>query len=212
VEYEDPRLNTCEAKIKVLLFDLGGVLLRLRDPIETFGLPISLNEFKALWLQLSSVREFEAGITNTEQFARKVVAESNMPYGWQEFIERFDAWPDQLFDRTLPVLRAIPDEYQCALLSNINALHWGRKNISGPLEGCFDEIFLSYQEGLVKPEREFYALVTERFACQPDEVLFFDDSPGNIAAASEFGMHAALAIGIEAVETSLRDYGILPQA
>ena len=46
--------------IKVILFDLGGVLLRLNDPIETFGLQMDQNEFKERWLRSPSVRTFES--------------------------------------------------------------------------------------------------------------------------------------------------------
>ncbi len=196
-------------EIKVLLFDLGGVLLNLRDPIETFGLQISEAEFKVQWLQSPSVRKFESGAINTEEFARKIVAEADLPYDWREFLDRFNAWPDRLFDQTLSVLQAIPASYRCALLSNINALHWGREDIAGPLAGCFDQLFLSYQTGFTKPDREAYELVVKTYACQPDEVLFFEDSPTNVAAAADFGMQAVLAVGIDEVRASLQQRGIL---
>ncbi len=93
---------------KVILFDLGGVLLRLNDPIETFGLQIDQNEFKERWLRSPSVRTFESGGMSTEEFARNIVAEAELPYDWQEFLRRFDAWPDRLFDETIDVLNAIP--------------------------------------------------------------------------------------------------------
>ena len=196
-------------RFKIILFDLGGVLLRLNDPIETFGLDISLNEFKDRWLRYPSVHEFEAGRIDTEEFAGRIVSEAELPYDWQEFIRRFDAWPDRLFDETIDVLIAIPATYRRALLSNINALHWGRDNIAGPLAGHFDHTFLSFETGFVKPDREAYELVTETFECRPDEVLFFDDSPLSVAAAADYGMQAVLACGIGAVSRTLAERGVL---
>jgi len=196
-------------EIKVILFDLGGVLLKLRNPVETFGLPGSVTEFKQRWLRSPSVREFEAGAIDTEDFARKIVVEAELPYDWREFIERFDSWPEDLFAETLNVLHSIPPGYRRALLSNINALHWGRENISVPLAGCFDELFLSYVTGQVKPDHGAYDQVVQTYGCQPGEVLFFDDSPGNVAAAADYGMQAILAIGIGVVEETLRGRGIL---
>ena len=205
-----PRFVTERQTIKVILFDLGGVLLRLRNPLETFGLPGSETEFKQRWLRSPSVRQFESGAIDTEEFARKIVVEAELPYDWREFIERFDSWPEDLFEQTLNVLQTIPDGYRRALLSNINALHWGRENISAPLAGCFDRLFLSYQTGHVKPDQGAYDQVVQAYGCQPGEVLFFDDSPGNVAAANDYGMQTVLAIGIGVVEETLRERGILP--
>jgi len=196
-------------RVSVLLFDLGGVLLRLRDPIETFGLPLSPAEFRALWLASPSVRAYEAGRLDTERFARNVVAETGMPYDWREFLARFDAWPERLFDGTLDVLAAIPRGYRRALLSNINPQHWGRDTISRALDGCFERTFLSYETGLVKPDPACFAHVVDCLGCSPREVLFFDDSEDNVAAAAGCGMQAVQSMGIGAVRAELRRRGIL---
>ncbi len=196
-------------EFKVILFDLGGVLLRLNDPIETFGLQINVTEFKKRWLRYPSVRNFESGGIDTEEFARSIVIEADLPYDWQEFIRRFDSWPDRLFDETIDVLDAIPATYSRALLSNINALHWGREDIAAPLAGHFDRTFLSFETGLVKPDREAFELVVKTYECQPDEVLFFDDSPLSVVAAADYGMQAELALGIGTVRQMLVERGIL---
>ena len=96
-----------------------------------------------------------------------------------------------------------------ALLSNINALHWGREEIAKPLAGHLDRFFLSYETGLVKPDREAFELVTQTFECRPDEVLFFDDSPLSVTAAADYGMEAVHTIGICAVRQTLVEYGVL---
>lgn len=198
-----------DEQFKVILFDLGGVLLNLNDPIETFGLQIDRSEFMERWLRSPSVRTFESGGMNNEEFARNIVAEAELPYDWQEFLQRFDAWPDQLFDQTLSVLQAIPAKFKRALLSNINALHWGRDDIAGRLAGCFDHAFLSYETGLIKPDRAAFELVVNTCNCKPCEILFFDDSPLNVTAAENYGMQAVLAVGIDAVSQTLEERGVL---
>lgn len=197
------------SQFKVILFDLGGVLLRLNDPIDTFGLEMNHSEFKDRWLRSPAVRSFEAGKLSTEEFARRIVTEAELPYGWQEFIRRFDSWPDRLFDETIEVLETIPANYSRALLSNINALHWGRDSISAPLSAHIDRMFLSFETGFVKPDREAFEQVTKSYACRPDEVLYFDDSPSSVTAAGELGMRAVLAEGIDAVRRDLVERGVL---
>lgn len=209
MEREDSQLMSRDSQFKVILFDLGGVLLRLNDPIETFGLDIDIAEFRDRWLRSPSVREFEGGRIDSEDFAKKIVVEADLPYDWQEFIERFDSWPDRLFDETLELLNAIPKTYSRALLSNINALHWGREEIAKPLAGHIDRFFLSYETGCVKPDREAFELVTKSFECRPGEVLFFDDSPLSVTAAADYGMEAVHTVGIAAVRETLFEHGVL---
>lgn len=196
-------------KLKVLLFDLGGVLLKLNDPVEIFGLQGHETDFKERWLRSPSVRMLESGKIDTEEFAKRIVGEAELPYDWQEFIERFDSWPGQLYNETIDVLDAIPPTYSRALLSNINALHWGREEIAGKLSRHIDQTFLSFETGFVKPDREAFALVTKTYECRPDEVLFFDDTPSIVLAAADFGMQAELAAGIATVRKMLVERGVL---
>jgi putative hydrolase of the HAD superfamily len=196
-------------QLKIILFDLGGVLLKLNDPAETFGLQGSDIEFKERWLRSPSVRIFESGKIDTEEFARRVVNEADLPYDWREFIERFDAWPGQLYDETIGVLEAIPSTYSRALLSNINKWHWGREEISGKLSPYLDRIFLSFETGFVKPDRKAFDLVVTTCECQPEEILFFDDTPSSVSAAADFGMHAVHVVGIGAVRRELVERGVL---
>ena len=70
-------------------------------------------------------------------------------------------------------------------------------------------MFLSYETGHVKPDREAFELITETFECRPDEVLFFDDSPLSVTAAADYGMHSVHTIGIGAVRQALEGRGVL---
>lgn len=198
-----------DTPIKVLLFDLGGVLLKLNDPVEIFGLQGNDIEFKERWLRSPSVRIFESGGIDTEEFAKRIVGEAELPYDWQEFIKRFDSWPGRLYDETIGVLEAIPRIYSRALLSNINQWHWGREEISGKLSPYLDRTFLSFETGFVKPDREAFDLVVSTYRCQPGEVLFFDDTPSSVVAATELGMQAEVAKGIDCVREALVRRGIL---
>ncbi len=183
------------AGVKAVVFDLGGVLLRLRDPIENFELSLTEPEFLAVWLNSPSVREFERGAIDAETFAQSVVNELGLPMDWRRFLERFHAWPQTLFPETLAMLRAIPSSIRRVLLSNTNAAHWGRQEISGALAGLFDLEFLSFRTGLLKPDRAAFDQVREACGCDAGEILFFDDNPGNVTAARAAGLRAFLSSG-----------------
>lgn len=183
------------AGVRGVVFDLGGVLLRLDDPLALFELEVTESEFHALWLRSQSVREFERGAIDARSFAESVVRELALPMSPARFRERFDAWPQGLFPETPALLEAIPAGIQRVLLSNTNAAHWGRPDISGALAGQFDLAFLSYRTGILKPDRAAFAQVAGACRCAPGELLFFDDNPGNITAARDFGMRAHLVKG-----------------
>ena len=183
------------ANIKVVVFDLGGVLLQLRDPVETFRLDISEGEFLKRWLRSPSVREFERGATDAESFARAIVDEMKLVMHWKEFLKCFDAWPERLFPETEGLLDAIPAGIGRALLSNTNAAHWGRKDISSALSGKLDRLFLSFDTGLVKPDREAFDQVVAAYGNPARTFLFLDDNPLNVAAAIDAGMTAVLCKG-----------------
>jgi len=198
------------AEFRVLLFDLGGVLLRLHRQNEIFGLPIDESEFLQRWIQSPAVREFESGAIDAERFARAIVVEAELPYDWQEFLERFEAWPDQLYPGVTDLLDNIPSRYRRVLLSNTNAIHWHRNGVADELAGRFENVFLSYLTGQLKPDRQSFQLVRDQLDCDAGQIVFFDDNPANVCAATEFGCHSILTKGAGELRTSLEELGVFP--
>jgi 2-haloacid dehalogenase len=54
----------------------------------------------------------------------------------------------------------------------------------------FDGIFLSAEARAIKPNPRIYQHFFEAFAIAPDQTIFIDDLPLNVAAAAALGMHA----------------------
>ena len=194
---------------KVILFDLGGVLLELSDPISTFRLDIDASEFLRTWIMSPSVRALESGQINGEKFAQRIVAEMELPMDWQELLRRFDSWPAKSYPRAIDLIDRIPPTFSCAILSNTNAVHWERIDVPGNFGDRFDRYFLSYESGLLKPDRESFLQVSAGYACRPEEILFFDDNPVNVAAARKESINAVCVQGIEELETALVNNGIV---
>jgi len=195
--------------IKVLLFDLGGVLFRLHDPIETFGLKVSHAEFMKRWLLSAAVRDFECGAIDAEIFSQRIVIEADLGYSAEEFLQRFDNWPDCLYPQTIEILESIPQQFELAVLSNTNTRHWEREDIADVLSDYFSEIFLSFKTGLLKPDARAFEHVVNTCGCDAPEILFFDDHPLNVAAAQEFGCHAVQIRCPDDIRSALGDFGIV---
>lgn len=176
-----------------MVFDLGGVLLRLRDPVPNFRLEMPEATFLERWLRSPSVRAFEGGTIDSQAFARAIVRELDLPMEWPEFLQRFDAWPERVFPDAVQVLDSVPAGIRRGLLSNTNAAHWGRADVCGPLADRFDRTFLSFETGLLKPDRDSFDQVGRAFGCAASAIVYFDDNPINVQAAERAGMQAHLA-------------------
>ena len=171
---------------------MGGVLLHLNDPLTTFNLDIGAAEFHRRWRLSSAVRDHERGAINAEQFASSITREMKLPYDANAFLERFVAWPGLPFPDAVNLVGRIHERYACAILSNTNALHWNALDIDNAFDNRFERCFLSFETGLLKPDRQAFVHVVESYDCQPNQVLFFDDNPLNVDAATHLGMQAVL--------------------
>ena len=195
--------------IAVVLFDLGGVLLRLGDTATTFGLASEEREFHRTWILSHAVREFERGAIDFEEFASRIVDELALPYGADEFLERFNRWPEKLFTGVPELLGQLQVAYRVALLSNTNAVHWQRPDVAGVLEPMLDHAFLSFRTGLLKPDTDAFGQVLVHYECAARQILFLDDNPLNIEAANSIGMRACLARGMDDVRRELSNHGVI---
>ncbi|MBO5374470.1 MAG: HAD family phosphatase [Clostridia bacterium] len=76
--------------------------------------------------------------------------------------------------------------YLLSNISNYFAEHAHEVPILSLLDGCV----FSAPIGIVKPSREIFAHLCDKFNLVPEETLFVDDNAGNIKGAGEFGIKA----------------------
>ncbi len=207
-------MNTATANpdIRVLLFDVGGVLVQLGGVeviLAWLGNRIDAEELWRRWLQSESVRAFESGQIDAPKFATGVISEFGLAVGPQQFLDSFVGWPTGLYPGTLEMLARIPRRYQRALLSNSNPLHWPRVLDEMGLGSAFDSHFVSHLTGRIKPDPEAFEQVVESLGCHPAQVLFFDDNSLNVEAARRLGMHAVQVLGLVQARQALIDLSIL---
>ena len=56
----------------------------------------------------------------------------------------------------------------------------------------------SYQENACKPEEKIYRALLDRYGLAPEETVFLDDNPDNIAGAERLGIRTVLFTDIAA--------------
>ena len=95
----------------------------------------------------------------------------------------------------LPDSVALIDELRAAATPLFGLTNWPAETF--PPEGeafgfleHFEDIVVSGEVGLIKPDPAIYHLTLERFDLAPEEVLFVDDLAVNVEAAQALGLHA----------------------
>ena len=83
-------------------------------------------------------------------------------------------------------LRALKKRYRLLLLSNTNVIHW--EQCRQRLAGCFEHEFLSFEMGLVKPDRAIFEQMVRESGIRPSTTLFIDDSRANCESAAALGI------------------------
>ncbi|KQX21609.1 hydrolase [Sphingomonas sp. Root50] len=74
----------------------------------------------------------------------------------------------------------------------------------------FEDILVSGEVRLVKPDPAIYAMALDRFGLAAGEAIFIDDRADNVAAAEAAGIAGHLFVGAEPLRAALRARGLLP--
>jgi putative hydrolase of the HAD superfamily len=206
----DHPLRDCQG-VRAVVFDLGGVLVQLGGVEEMAELcgGIGLDELWDRWLSCRWVRAFERGWCTGEEFAAGVVEDWQLPLDPDAFLASFRGWPLGLEPAADSLVAQVNVVATTACLSNTNPVHWeGQIERGFGLETMFDHRFLSHELGMVKPDAEIFAHVTQVLDLPPSHLLFLDDNARNVAAAHAAGWVAERVRGPVEAQAALERHGV----
>ena len=185
--------------VDVVVFDLGGVLVEVDPPTAVAADDCYLPEMEIinnLCAEVPEVIGFETGNVSAEEFGEAVVAKFELPLTVADFLSRYK----DLIRRAVPTMqelvRDISDRYSVCCLSNTNPLHWTKVGEITNYCEFFDQVFLSYELGLVKPDIRIFRRMLQELEVAPEKVMFFDDKAENVEAARQSGFCAMLVTSI----------------
>lgn len=188
--------------IKAVIFDYGGVIKEAHglfvDIADLYKLPKEyvLNKREEI---KPVIHQFDKGLLSEENFWEKIseILGHPIPEDITKIVREvvretyrkdFGFFPAMLeFNKELRG-RGI----KTAVLSNILIF---QAEVIREKEGYkdFDEIILSYEEGLRKPEDlDFYHLAPKRLGVKPEECIFIDDKEENLPSAQSIGIRTVL--------------------
>jgi putative hydrolase of the HAD superfamily len=192
------------SNIKNIIFDLGGVIIELDNlnslkRFQKLGLNWD-NQALDLYHQKGVMKELEQGKITAEQFAEKLSIEAGKHISPSEVFEAMIGFVKDMPLYKLDLLLELRERgYKLFLLSNTNPvlMKWARGNefteYGKPIDYYFDKMYLSYEIGSTKPEKEIFQFMISASKIIPSESLFIDDSADNIAIGKEFGLITYLA-------------------
>ncbi len=184
--------------LRLVCFDLGGVVLRIcrnwREGCAAAGLD---ERDPAAWRQSGPARQallidHQTGRIDGPTFAAMVSELTGGLYSPAEILGIHHAWLlGQHRGMGAIMERVHRGGLDTAALSNTNHEHWVRMG-EFPAVMRIRHLFASHRLGLHKPDPSFYHRLERQLGYAGSEILFFDDTQENVAAAQRLGWRAEL--------------------
>jgi len=199
-----------------VVFDLGGVLVDW-DPRYMY---------RQLFDDPDEMESFLAEVTTAEWNAHQ---DAGRP--WAEAIELLVAehpqrrelieayrrrWPEMLAGEIPGTIDVLAD-LRAAGVRLLALSNWSAETFPVARErfeflAWFEEIVISGEVGVNKPDRRIFEHLMEHFDIEPRATLFIDDSSANVEAAEELGFGAILFTDAGALRRELVRLGLLPES
>ena len=180
--------------IKNIIFDLGNVLLNFKpvqflerfttdkNKIEQFSSKILENK---LWLDL------DRGILSIESAREKYLA--NYPEEEQLINLFFSQWMEMLspIPENVDVLKELKKlNYKLYALSNFIREAWTYVKRHYDFLGLFDGEVLSFEINFIKPEKQMFDHLLDKYCLIPERCIFIDDVEDNTSQARMMRMNS----------------------
>ena len=184
------------SKIRYGIFDVGQVCYPYSlEPLNDYCYEKSQNkdEFeKKGGVKCFDYKPFMKGEINFSEFCRQLCQFCNFAYAPEVEPEIDKAMHDgvgDFFPETLKVMNFLKhNNVEICLLSNaLPNLHHTAKRLARK-----ENIFVSYELGLLKPDVKIFQAVLQKLGVKPEEVFLVDDKPQNVAAAESIGIQGVL--------------------
>ena len=176
---------------KTIILDLGNVLVsvdfkKFHDKLKSV---LSFSYTETLKKMDPLMAEFNKGVINPDNFYKQCcrLLKLNVDYTFftRAWVEIFGANSE-----LLTFLNKLPKEnLQIVLASNTDELHY--EYISKKFQLSFlDKQYLSYENGVIKPDPNFFHQLLKKYDLQAENCIFFDDLSDNVSSAASCGIKA----------------------
>ena len=195
--------------IRNVVFDVGGVMLRLRyQPFVRYlqEAGADLSDLPS-WLATIGLEEHERGEIPGEELLGRVAATAREPLDAADLHRR---WLD-MFERTdamFELAEGLMARHRVYLLSNVGDLHWAHMDREYGIEQVGHGAIASFRVGAIKPQPEIYRIAEQRLGLDPRSTVFVDDLARNVAGARACGWTAIHHVNPAMTREALASLGV----
>lgn len=184
-----------------LVFDLGNVLLPINldktyEAFASYSSEYNATEIKQITLDEELWVSYESGLQSDHDFQVLITSRFKLSCNTAQFHAAFNALLLGFDEGTCQYIRSLQSSFPLYLLSNTSKIHSDIfLNPAYPnfnLFEVFQQIHLSYEMGLVKPDPAIYQKLVLHNQLQNHQIIFFDDNFNNIESAKKIGWDAVL--------------------
>lgn len=194
-------------KPKALIFDIFGVLC---DSFNTKWEKENLDEGTREYEQFIALRnEIDLGTkTQPDYYLLAGKVSNKSPEEIKQKMESGFTVNKKLFE----IIRSLKKNYKVAVCSSSGAVFVRDifKKSGFVLEDLFDDVVISSEVGLLKPNPQICTLCAERMSLRPEECVFIDDRVDNIRSAESVGMTGYVFSNTASFEQWLEKEGLEP--
>ncbi len=182
--------------IKAVIWDLGGVILRTEETAPRQQLADRLGmaryDLEELVFHSPSGMRAQRGEISVEQHWENLRQELNLSKEEMPAVREAFWGGDRIDTGLLEDIRSLRPRVRLGLLSNafsdlrqVITEVWGFSDV-------FETLVISAEVGIMKPDARIYHLALDRLAVRPDEAVFIDDFPRNVAGSQALGIPTIL--------------------
>ncbi|HEX7975936.1 MAG TPA: HAD family phosphatase [Anaerolineales bacterium] len=177
----------------VIIWDMGGVIVRTEDRLPRTQLAgrfgMTYEEIEKLIFGGLSSKEATLGRIPAGQHWENVCSVLHLPLDEIPVLKKGFWGGDRVDMELVEYIRLLRPRYSMAVLSNAwSDLRASMQNQWG-IADAFDEIIISAEVGVAKPDPRIYQIAIKRLNVAPSEAVFVDDFLKNVEAARATGLY-----------------------
>lgn len=214
-------------ELKHWVFDFGGVMIGTPNVVKRLLVIINKDLGTSIYKEepfvMKTRRHLSSGVISSKEFLEKIFEKYYAKDKTPNVNHYLDLWFNLYTELTpiSPEMEEIVERlhktgYHVSLLSNTYDIHARSNELRGFFD-LFDDVFLSNELHMRKPEIEKYKYVIKKLDTKPKRCIFIDDKLMNLVPARKLGMtviqfesfekfkNYLTALGIEDIDNDLRE-------
>jgi len=205
----------CTHKVKILLFDIGGVVIdfdfnRAFEAWESIS-RLSCAEMKTAFKFDAAYEQHERGEVTAEEYFSHLATTLELQGDHARIAEGWNAIFVGEIAETRVMLQVARGQFPCYALTNTNATHHATWSAMFPVVwSSFERVFASHEMGCRKPEPQAFEYLAHTLGVPLDSIMFFDDVLENVEAAARVGIHSVHVHSPADVRYALQTIGCAP--